>query len=243
MKSLNKEEGKSSSSMLSRCDALVFDFDSTVIKTESLEIMLAEVLAESPTKEAQMAEIDRITRACMDGHITFTESLSKRLAIAKPTRTHINNFVKNHLPSGITAGMEDLFRDLKQMGKKVFILSGGFTDLILPFARHLDVPDSRVHAVNIEWEKEEPGTFVKILPGNRMADAKVEGAKLIPELMECNFTIGIGDGYSDYVLYRDGCVHRFFGFTEHAEREKVVQDSPHTAASVTELRQKISTLE
>ena len=117
-------------------DNYIFDFDSTVLKTESLEVMLGEGLANDPEKERKISEIEDWTNRGMNGEISFKEGLEARLRIAAPKKRDLDHFCVKFCPKDITNGMTNLIKDLMSAGKKVFILSGGFSDLIIPFARY-----------------------------------------------------------------------------------------------------------
>lgn len=53
---------------------IIFDFDSTLIKKESLELILEPILQKSPAK---LKEIEYITNLGMQGDISFRDSLQK----------------------------------------------------------------------------------------------------------------------------------------------------------------------
>ena len=72
----------------------------------------------------------------MAGEISFKEGLEARLKIAAPRRKDLSEFAEKYCPSDFMPGMVELVKTLHAQGKKVFILSGGFVELIMPFARY-----------------------------------------------------------------------------------------------------------
>ncbi|CAD7971682.1 unnamed protein product [Amoebophrya sp. A120] len=206
---------------------VVFDFDSTVIKSESLEVMLEVVLADDPLKEKKMKEIAAWTEKGMNGECSFKEGLEARLKIASPTLADLEKFCQKYCPSDFSAGMEDLVAELHKSGHEVFILSGGFRDLILPFARHLHVPDENVFAVEINWDSE--GRFDSLNETNGFAVSKLDGAAKIQHRFADGRTVAIGDGFTDYKLYESGICADFIAYTEHAARDKVIAVAPRCA--------------
>jgi len=218
-------------------DSFIFDFDSTMIKSESLEIMLEEMLAKDPKKNEKMAEIADWTNKGMNGECSFKEGLEARLRIAKPTKQDLETFCEKYCPADFSNGMVELLKDLVHQGKKVFILSGGFTDLIVPFAKYVGIPASRVHAVNINWDKD--GAFDSLNEDNGFVASKLEGALKVKDQFTGN-VLGVGDGYTDYMLYSEGLATEFIAYIEHATRERVVKVAPRCAKNVDELRSMIA---
>jgi hypothetical protein len=68
---------------------LVFDFDSTLIANETLDILAEIVCAGRRDAEEVAAEIARITDMGMNGEIDLRESFARRFALLKPMREHI----------------------------------------------------------------------------------------------------------------------------------------------------------
>ena len=57
----------------------VFDFDSTLTRVEALDVLAEITLASNSNKDEVIDEIQRITNLGIDGDISFTESLEKRI--------------------------------------------------------------------------------------------------------------------------------------------------------------------
>jgi phosphoserine phosphatase len=102
---------------------IVFDMDSTLIQCEVID-----ELARAAGVGEQVAEI---TEAAMRGEIPFNESFERRLATLKGLDESVLAEIARALP--ITEGAERLISNLKRLGYRVGILSGGFTY----FANHL----------------------------------------------------------------------------------------------------------
>ena len=91
--------------------------DSTLIQCEVID-ELAHAAGVGP----QVAEI---TEAAMRGEIPFNESFERRLATLEGLDAAVLEEIAEGLP--ITEGAERLISNLKHLGYKVGILSGGFT--------------------------------------------------------------------------------------------------------------------
>ena len=89
---------------------VIFDFDSTLIATESLEIILNHQLRDRPQ---DMSEIQRLTEQGMNGEIDFATSLNARLKVAAPSLKEINSFAEKSWQY-LSLGMEQLIETLHQ---------------------------------------------------------------------------------------------------------------------------------
>jgi phosphoserine phosphatase len=117
--------------------AVAFDVDSTVITTEGID--------ELATYLGKGAAVAALTRAAMGGAVPFRDALAARLALLAPSRGAVDAFVAAHAPA-LTPGLAALVAALQARGTAVYLVSGGFTQMILPVADALRVPRARVHA-------------------------------------------------------------------------------------------------
>ncbi|MCB1801280.1 MAG: phosphoserine phosphatase SerB [Gammaproteobacteria bacterium] len=102
---------------------IVFDMDSTLIRCEVID-----ELAHAAGVGEQVAAI---TESAMRGEIGFDDSFRRRVGLLEGLREDVLERIARELP--ITEGAGRLIGNLKRMGYKVGILSGGFTY----FAEHL----------------------------------------------------------------------------------------------------------
>ena len=61
----------------------------------------------------------------MGGSVLFQDALAERLDIIKPSKSDLNSFLQAH-PFHLTKGIEEVISILHKMGKKVYLVSGGF---------------------------------------------------------------------------------------------------------------------
>jgi len=64
----------------------VFDFDSTLVRVETLEVLADIALEGSPDAAAVRTEIARLTDQAMAGDLPFGEALRRRLALLPSVR-------------------------------------------------------------------------------------------------------------------------------------------------------------
>jgi len=215
--------------------SVIFDFDSTLVPCETLEELCKQALADDPEGRR---ELERITAAGMDGSMSFEESLRTRLAIARPTRNDVIALGKR-LAVAPTEGARELVRELQAGGHEVWIVSGGFRDLLLEVGGALSIPPARIHGVACHWAPD--GALVDVDPANGFVASKEAGLTRLDVALAAP-AVGVGDGATDLALRKAGFVQQFVAYTEHARRPGVVADADFEAATMGALREILATL-
>ena len=163
----------------------VFDMDSTLIE--------AEVIDELAKAAGVGDRVSEITERAMAGELDFRASFKERLALLKDLDVSVLDSIGASLR--LTEGAETLFAELKRLGYKTAILSGGFTyfakqlqaklGIDYVFANELEVVDGKCTGVAIE----------PIVDAQRKADLLKELAH--KEGLRLEQTIAVGDGAND----------------------------------------------
>lgn len=163
----------------------VFDMDSTLIE--------AEVIDELAKAAGVGEQVSQITERAMAGELDFRASFKERLALLKGLDVSVLDSIGASLR--LTEGAETLFAELKRLGYKTAILSGGFTyfakqlqaklGIDYVFANELEVVDGKCTGVAIE----------PIVDAQRKADLLRELAH--KEGLRLEQTIAVGDGAND----------------------------------------------
>ena len=163
----------------------VFDMDSTLIE--------AEVIDELAKAAGIGDKVSAITERAMRGELDFRASFKERLALLKGLDVGVLDEIGASLR--LTEGAEKLFAELKRLGYKTAILSGGFTyfakqlqarlGIDYVFANELAVVDGKVTGVAVE----------PIVDAQRKADLLRELAH--KEGLQLEQTIAVGDGAND----------------------------------------------
>lgn len=125
---------------LARADAVAFDVDSTVITVEGIDELAAHL--------GKKAEVAAMTAAAMGGSVKFEDALAARLTLLAPTAASLAGFLASHA-FHLTPGVEAVMAELARRGVDVYLVSGGFTQMIYPVADRLRIPRDRVFANTI----------------------------------------------------------------------------------------------
>ncbi len=163
----------------------VFDMDSTLIQ--------AEVIDELAKAHGVGHLVSEITERAMRGELDFRASFKERMALLKGLDVSVLDAIGASLR--LTEGAEVLFAELKRLGYKTAILSGGFTyfakqiqarlGIDYVFANELQVEDGKCTGVAVE----------PIVDAQRKADLLEQLAE--QEGLTLEQTIAVGDGAND----------------------------------------------
>ncbi|GGC81031.1 phosphoserine phosphatase SerB [Vreelandella lutescens] len=162
-----------------------FDMDSTLIK--------AEVIDELARRHGVGQEVAEVTERAMRGELDFKASFRERMSKLEGLDESVLSSIAAELP--LMEGVERLMANLKRLGFRTVILSGGFTY----FARHLQerLGFDEIHAneLVIEHGKVTGAVQEPIVDAERKAAlleqiAEREGVALAQ-------TVAVGDGAND----------------------------------------------
>jgi phosphoserine phosphatase len=121
-----------------KADAVCFDVDSTVITSEGID-ELAAICGVGERVKAR-------TKKAMGGMISFHKALSERLNICKPTKQQVERLANDNQRLQLTPGISELVEKLHKKRVPVYLVSGGFQQLLAPVAAKLSIPSENVFA-------------------------------------------------------------------------------------------------
>jgi len=210
---------------------LIFDFDSTLVRIETLEALADIALEGHPDAAAIRAEVALLTDRAMAGALDFGDALRVRLALLPLTRTHVEALADRILDEGTPSVRRNL-QFFNDNADRIIILSGGFREIIAPVAERLGVAPERVLCNDLAYDAEGRVTGVDDANPLSHANGKPEVVKALgltgPIVM-------VGDGWTDAEVKLAGAADRFHAFTEIARRDTVVAVADSEARSIDEL--------
>ncbi|HEX2898687.1 MAG TPA: phosphoglycerate dehydrogenase, partial [Bacteroidia bacterium] len=109
----------------------VFDFDSTFVQVEALEELAEISLKGSKNREKAIQEIREITDLGIEGKISFTDGLRKRLAIIEANTEHLEKLVRR-LRKKVSRSISRNQTFFTANRDKIYVISAGFKEFIVP---------------------------------------------------------------------------------------------------------------
>ncbi len=208
----------------------VFDFDSTLTRVEALDVLAEMTLQGQSNKDEILQEIQNITNLGIDGEISFTESLERRIQLLKANKSDLAGLVEE-LRQKISKSIASNKEFFQKFSDDIYVISCGFKEFIDPIVEEYNIPSERVYANTFKFDKE--GNIIGFDEANVLAshNGKIECLKNLDLDGEVQV---IGDGYSDYVMREAGIADKFFAYTENVHREKATNNADHVAPNLDE---------
>lgn len=211
---------------MKRTPIFIIDFDSTFVTVEALDELAKIALHTNPDKNELFDKIAAITKAGMEGEISFPESLRSRLKLFQADKKHIDKLIAL-LKRQITPSIHRNKDFFKLYADSIYILSGGFREYIEPVVKSFGIlPD---HILSNTFTLNKKGQITGFDEKNPLS---TEGGKVtcVKKLNLGGQVLVIGDGYTDYQIRESGFADAFFAFTENAVRNTVIKKADYVVS-------------
>ncbi|MEQ9297404.1 MAG: phosphoglycerate dehydrogenase [Cyclobacteriaceae bacterium] len=209
----------------------VVDFDSTFTTVEALDILGEISLDGRQDRDERLFKIKEITDRGMSGELSFRESLEERIDLLKAHKDHLPALIKR-LEKYVSKSFSRNEPFLTKHTERVYIVSNGFKDFIVPIVTRYGIKPENVFANQFVYG--ETGEIIGFDKENLLSVSQGKPA-LIKSLNLEGEVFVIGDGYNDYEIRAAGLADKFYAFTENIERNKVLEKADHIAPSFDEI--------
>jgi phosphoserine phosphatase len=173
---------------------VVLDADSTLLEDEVIEL-LADAAGTRP-------QVAAITERAMHGEIDFAESLRERVATLAGLQSGVFDRARESVR--VTRGAERLVRGVQAAGGAVGVVSGGFHEVLDPFAERLGLDHCRANRLEVS-----DGALTGRVLGD-VVDAHAKAAALLGWAAEHDIplvhTVAVGDGANDLEMMREAAL-------------------------------------
>lgn len=202
---------------------LILDFDSTLVEVEALDELAALALARRPNGAAIVAEIARITDLGMQGKMPIDESLQRRLSLLDAGKADVEAVV-GLLKRRITASFRANAAFFDRNRNRIYVISNGFKDYIVPVVAELFIDSAKVFANTFIYGTD--GRIVGYDEENLLARAGGKSKQLLALDLAGDIYV-VGDGYTDFQMTDTGRVTKFIAYTGNVNRPSVTQRADH----------------
>ncbi|MDB5262212.1 MAG: 3-phosphoglycerate dehydrogenase, partial [Adhaeribacter sp.] len=215
---------------MSKDKYFIIDFDSTFTQVEALDELCEISLHDHENKDQILQEIKDLTNSAMEGKSSFTEGLTKRLALLKAHKKHLAPLI-SRLNTKVSESIKRNPEFFNQYADQIFIVSSGFKEFIIPIVTQYGIKEENIYANTFEYD--EQGNITGFDQNNVLSLDKGK-IKLLENLALQGDVYVLGDGYTDYEIKEAGLANKFYAFTENITRDNVVAKAEHIAPSLDE---------
>ena len=202
----------------------IIDYDSTFIKVESLDELSKISNGDDETINNKISEI---TNLGMEGKISFSDSLRKRIELIKCNKEDIVKTVEI-LEKKVSDSFKNNVSFLKNNAENILIISSGFHELIEPIVIQYGIKKENIFANKFLYDNNKVIGYDKKNPLSK-SQGKVN---ILKELKLKGEVHVIGDGYTDYEIKKEGLANYFYLFIENIKRESVVKSADYLLKSL-----------
>jgi D-3-phosphoglycerate dehydrogenase len=208
----------------------IFDFDSTLTRVEALDVLAEITLVNNPRKDEIIQEIIDITNLGIDGEISFTESLERRIKLLKANKADLSELIVK-LKKEVSKSIENNKEFFEKFSDDIYVVSCGFKEFIDDIVIDYNIPSERVFANEFKFGAD--GAIIGFDEENVLATHNGKIQCLRDLNLEGEIQV-IGDGYSDYVTREAGVADKFFAYTENVSRDKTTENADHVTPNLDE---------
>lgn len=199
--------------LLLKADAVFFDVDSTVVTTEGIDL-----LGKCFGVEREIAEL---TQRAMDGHVRFQKAMTDRLQLMSEngmTQERLERCIRTEGIPQWSAGVQEVVKRLKTQGTDVYLVSGGFRNMIKPVAETLEIPEDHVFANTITFDEDGNYAGFDLRAPTARSGGKPAVLRMMQRANKYKVMLMIGDGATDLEARTQGPAKAFIGYGGVAER-------------------------
>ncbi len=209
----------------------VIDFDSTFIRHETLDLLAEKALNGLPDGEKKIRQIKEITKEAMEGEISFSDSLKRRIDLLQANRKHLGPLI-DELKKDVSPSFRRNKGFFRKYRDQVYIISNGFREIIEPIVADYGIKLNNVFANTFTFNATDEITG---FDDNNILSKDNGKVELLKSLNFQEDIYVIGDGYSDYQVKEAGLANKFYAFTENVERDTIIEKADHIAPSLDEI--------
>ncbi|PNH05830.1 Phosphoserine phosphatase, chloroplastic [Tetrabaena socialis] len=199
---------------LRTADAVCFDVDSTFCEDESIDELAAFL--------GVGEQVAALTAQAMGGSVEFKEALRTRLGAMQPSRAAVDRFLSEH-PHRVTRGIPQLVALLRSRGQQVFLVSGGFRQIIHPLAESLGIPLSHVFANSILFGADGAYAGFDEAEFTCRSGGKPAAIRHLKDKYGFQGVVMVGDGATDAEARTEGAASLFIGYGGVVVRQNVAE--------------------
>ncbi len=204
-----------------KIDIFVIDFDSTFVSVESLEMIFKTALFKNPKRKEVLKKMNDIINLSMKSKVDFKHNFKMKMDLIEDNILKEEHLIKvgKRLESKVSPGIVKIIDFARRKNKKIIVLSNSFK---LPMKEvmnkyGLEIYFANKHITNdkgyvIDYDETNP------MANNTGKENIIKFLKNVKLITPNEKIMMIGDGMSDYQVYKDGFADYFMNFAINKNR-------------------------
>ena len=209
---------------------IIIDFDSTFIIDETLDFM-----AKNLHRNVQI-EIKKITDRAMNGELDFNSALIERTRKLKIHKSELSNIIES-LKKRVSPSFISNKKYINSISENIFIISGGFKEIIIPIVRDYGIKQSHVYANEFIFDDDEMISGIN----EKLEMSQSDGKNRILETIDLSKgAYVVGDGITDLKMKKVSGIKSFICYVENINRPEISKKADFIASNFNEVIKIIS---
>jgi D-3-phosphoglycerate dehydrogenase len=213
---------------------IIFDFDSTFVKCETLDSLVKIIYHDSPDLDKITREIESATHASMSGMLSIHEALVSRVKALQIEKQHVLALI-DHLKQQVSESFLKNRAFIEANASDIFVFSGGFSEVIIPVVADFNIPADQVFANRFVYDANKVIGIEEDCP----LAHNFGKAKQLDALNRSGLVYILGDGATDAEMKTAGEHVKFYLYAENILRENLIEKADKVIYSLDEFKDEI----
>ena len=181
--------------------------------------------------EAINQQIKNLTNQAMEGELDFSIALKKRVSLLNMHQTELKNII-SILKERISDSFLENINKIKAISDSVYIVSGGFKEIITPIVKDFGIEDNHVFGNQFRYDSRG---FINGINNKSLLSYSDGKIRAVETLDLENGAYVIGDGSTDLELKKVKGITSFICFVENINRKSVSSKADYIASNLNQV--------
>lgn len=222
---------------------IIFDFDSSFLSKESIDILVKVGLEKmtATKRQASINALDQVFTETEAGKITRGQKINHQLKIAQITRDDIKTAAER-LQKYLLPSVESVLKCFIEEQKNIILFSRGIDEMLFPLTEKLGIPIENVFANLVIYNEQAQAIGVDETNPLFLLNGKVYLAESLKNQQRLNgLTAAVGNCGADLSIQKSGIADYFIYFANLYAEPWIRKDADFTIENFAQLQSLVCT--